>query len=88
MMLASVLLVLAGADDPALLLKSASDRLAVSSTAPVPADGARYRVEGSASRDAGSKTRALGEDGSRCSVTGARLCTRKPHTWLTTDFTS
>ena len=86
-MLASVLLLLAGTDDPALLMKSAADRLAVSLAAPAPTDGARYRVEGSAPPEAGGKARALGDDGSRCSVTGARLCTRKPHTWLTTDFT-
>lgn len=76
------LLLLAAAADPATLVTRASDRLSV--VQPVPRRES-FRVEHDADAAASTKDRAIAEDGARCSVVGARVCTRKPRTWLKMD---
>lgn len=47
----------------------------------------RYRLDAQATGGIDPKQAALATDGSACSVVGARVCTRKPRTIFTTDFT-
>ena len=47
----------------------------------------RYRLDPQDDTGVDLKQAALATDGSACSIVGARVCTRKPRTIFTTDFT-
>lgn len=47
-----------------------------------------FRLDDDDALDPDAKARALGDDGSRCSVVGARVCTRKPRTLLRAELTN
>ena len=69
------------AQAPATLLERAKARLSV--PAETRSKDARYRVEdGDDDAAPDGKTRALGVTGRPCSLVGARVCTRKPRTWV------
>lgn len=68
---------------PADLMARASSLLAPT-PAPTTPDS-RYRVDGDMAAEDG-KQRALETTGGQCQVVGARMCTRKPRTWLKTDL--
>ena len=81
-----IALTLAGAADPAVLMKRASTRIARRAWS-LPAGTAAPRLADDAADVAPTtKDRALDEDGTRCAVVGGRLCTRTPRTVVTTDF--
>lgn len=65
------------------LLARASSRL--SAVSAVPRTDSRYRVDGDAAVEDG-KQRALETTGGQCQVVGARMCTRKPRTWLKAEL--
>ena len=80
--LAILLLVQAGpVADPDPLLATAAGRLSATDPAPVEPKRSPYRIDGAAA-GATAKDRAIGEDGTRCSIVGSRVCTRKPRTVL------
>lgn len=47
-----------------------------------------FRLDDDDALDPDAKARAIGDDGSRCSVVGARVCTRKPRTLLRAELTN
>lgn len=79
-MIAALLLQLAapGAAD---LMARASSRLSAAPAAEADTASTQYRIAGEASVDDG-KQRALETTGAQCQVVGARMCTRKPRTWV------
>lgn len=86
-MIESLLMLIAVVDDlPAYTLPPA-DRLAATCigascvTKPSP-----YRIVDAGERRATSKDRAIAADGSYCSVVGAKRCTSRGRTILSTDF--
>ncbi|HEU0066059.1 MAG TPA: hypothetical protein VFQ57_02335 [Sphingomonas sp.] len=71
------------------LVASASGRLAITcggrECAPRPASDL-YRVDASDDSAMTSKDRAFRDDGSRCQVVGAKLCTRQPRKIFSTGI--
>lgn len=76
MLITIAILQLAGANP--MLTKGAS-RLSATDPAPIEAKRSPYRIESEAA-GASSKDRAIQDNGTRCSVVGSRVCTRKPRT--------
>jgi hypothetical protein len=78
------LLLLAAATDPMTLVTQASSRLSVVDPA---ARESEFRIDQDEGPSAPStKDRALSEDGSRCSLIGGKVCTKKPRTWIRTNL--
>jgi len=76
MLVMIAILQLASADP---LLTTAAGRLNATDPAPTETKRSPYRIDSEAA-GATSKDRAIREDGTRCSVVGSRVCTRKPRT--------
>jgi hypothetical protein len=83
-----ILLLLATASDPDLLLRNARTLLAAAcqeaecATRP----DTRFRVTGEQGDTVTSKDRAIRDDGSRCNVVGARRCTKRGRTLFRADL--
>ena len=88
-MLVTLLMLLAAPDDAKSLMTNAAGKLSVACAdrCGEPAARSPFRLDPVAGETTTSKDRALREDGSYCSVIGARRCTRKPRTLFRTDFT-
>ena len=71
---------------PDTLFATAAKRLSVSDTQ-VPPRRSPYRIDSSAGDSPDAKDRAFIEDGQRCQVVGARMCTKRPRTLLSTPLT-
>jgi hypothetical protein len=78
-------LLLAGGT-PEDLMATAAKRLAISDTSPA-RPRSPFRIDSSAGDARNAKDRAFAEDGQRCQVVGARMCTRRPRTLLSTPLT-
>ena len=74
---------------PAVPLKPVAIRLDSCTTAACAVEPrrSRYRLDPQVDDAIDTKRTALATDGSACSVVGGRVCTRKPRTIFTTDFT-
>ncbi len=84
-----LLFLAASASDPGLMMRNAQSRLAATceSECATPSPDSRYRVDGEDASTVTSKDRAIGDDGSRCNVVGARRCTKRGRTIFRTDLT-
>lgn len=76
------------AQDAGALMRAADARLSVpcegeGECAAAPPD-ARFRIEQDDAGAIGAKERAIRDTGARCSVVGARVCTRPPRTLFST----
>ncbi|KQT33487.1 hypothetical protein ASG29_05430 [Sphingomonas sp. Leaf412] len=65
----------------ATLVADARSRLSAEAPAPSRKD-TRYRIDDDDDTGPDGKTRALGVTGQPCALVGARVCTRKPRTWV------
>ena len=85
-----ILLLLAAAlSDPATLMSRAQARLAVPCRGPgcaAPVRRSAYRIDEDPGPALTAKDRAIGDDGSRCNVVGARRCTSHAKTLFRTDL--
>lgn len=83
-MIAAAILLLAAQTDPAAMIARAGAVTAPVTRAPAPDRSARYRVDADEDGASGpdAKMRAAATTGIQCGVVGAKLCTRKPRTWL------
>ena len=88
-----ILLLLAGLSDPDLLMRTAQSRLTAPCEGRECARGpaqARFRLDGSDGDGPVSaitaKDRAIGDDGSKCNVVGARRCTKRGRTIFRTGL--
>ncbi|WP_151954796.1 hypothetical protein [Sphingomonas sp. EC-HK361] len=71
---------------PDTLVATAAKRLSVSDTQVAPRRSP-YRIDPSAGDSPNAKDRAFVEDGQRCQVVGARMCTKRPRALLSTPLT-
>lgn len=84
-----ILLLLAALSDPASLMLNARARLGATCATPgcaAPARRSAYRIDDEAEASPSAKDRAIGDDGSRCNVVGARRCTKRGRTLFRTDL--
>ena len=84
-----LLLLAAAASDPDVLLSKARTLLAApceGADCAAPSSGARFRIAGDDASTVTAKDRAIGDDGSKCNVVGARRCTKRGRTIFHADL--
>lgn len=76
------------AADPVTMIRLTGPRITAAQTPAEPSAPRRspYRLDPNIAGPADGKAAALGATGERCSVTGARLCTRKPRTVFASSY--